>query len=216
MRKLMWFAVGFTLAALIGMYGLWGSAYFPAAGVAALVLAVCIWLHQRKGKLRIAVAIALGCTVGFGWMFLFDSAYLSAPRQVDETYISMTITATDYGEETDYGIRVEGMGKLNGKIYQMQVYLPAGMDISPGDSMTGRFLLRATLPGCSAESKYQTAENIFLTAKISRKPTIVVAQELPWYGYAAMIRQSVRQVLSDCMPEDAAGFSVALLIGDRQ
>lgn len=216
MRKLMWFAVGFTLAAVIGMYCLWGSAYFPAAGVAALVLALGIWLQQRCEKLRMVVAIALGCTVGFVWMFLFDSFYLTLPRQADGKRISMTITATDYSQETDYGFRVEGIGRLNGKLYQMQVYLPGEMEIAPGDSMTGRFLLRATLPGCTGQSTYQTGENIFLTARISRQPTVQTARELPWYGYPAMIRRSIRQVLSDCMPDDAAGFSIALLIGDKQ
>ena len=216
MRKLMWFAIGFTLAAVIGMYCLWGSAYFPAAGVTAVLLAVGIWLRKKYPKVRIAVAILLGCVVGFSWMFLFDAQYLSVPRAADGKHISMTITATDYTETTDYGVRVEGVGKLNGKIYAMQVYLPKDVVLSPGDTVTGRFMLRATLPGCTGASRYSTSNNVFLTAKISRKPTIDPAQELPWYGYPAFVRQTIRETLNRCIAEDAAGFAIALLVGDKQ
>ena len=44
MRKLMWFAAGFGLAALIGMYFLAEAWYFLAAGAAALLLAVALCL----------------------------------------------------------------------------------------------------------------------------------------------------------------------------
>lgn len=216
MRKLMWFAVGFALAAVVGMYCLWGSAYFPAAGIIAVLLAVSIWLQQRFEKLRIAVAIALGCMAGFVWMFLFDSIYLSVPRAADGKYVTMTITATDYCEETDYGVRVEGVGKINGKLYAMQVYLPEGVSLSPGDTATGRFTLRCTLPGCDGASAYQTSEHIFLTAKIGRNPTVVQAENLPWYGYPALIRQSIKEVLNSCISDDASGFAIALLIGDKE
>lgn len=215
MRKIMWFALGFALAAVIGMYCLWGSAYFPAAGVAAFILALSIWLQRKYTKVRIATAIMLGCVVGFCWMFLFDSIYLSVPRAADGKRISMTITATDYSQTTDYGVRTEGIGKLNGKIYKMQLYLPEGTAVSPGDQISGRFLLRATLPGCTGTSGYQSSDHTFLTAKISRQPTIDRVSGLPWYGYPAMIRQNIKQVLQSCMPEKTAGFSIALLIGQK-
>lgn len=215
MRKIMWFALGFALAAVIGMYCLWGSAYFPAAGVAAFLLALSIWLQRKYAKVRIATAIMLGCVVGFCWMFLFDSMYLSVPRAADGKHISMTVTATDYSQTSDYGVRAEGIGKLNGKIYKMQLYMPEGTAVSPGDHISGRFILRATLPGCTGESSYQTSDHTFLTAKISHKPTVEQALSLPWYGYPAMIRQNIQQVLHTCLPDDTAGFAIALLIGQK-
>lgn len=216
MRKLMWFAIGFALAAVIGMYFLWGNAYFPAAGITALVLAAFLLLTRRYEKLRIGVAIVLGCVIGFVWMSLFDALYLSIPRAADGEKLNMTITATDYSEQTDYGTAVEGVGKINGKIYQMHVYLPKDMALSPGDTVTGTFTLRATLPECSGASSYNRADNVFLTARAFLHPTVDPAETLPWYGYPAYVRQTVKAVLNECVPEDAAGFAIALLIGNKE
>lgn len=216
MRKLMWFAIGFALAAVIGMYFLWGNLYFPASGVAAVLLAIFLYLMQRHQKLRIGVGILLGCVVGFVWMSIFDGFYLSVPRAADSLRENMTIVATDYSEKTDYGTSVNGIAKLNEKDYRIRVYLPENMEILPGDQMTGVFSLRATLPGCSNDSTYYAADHIFLTATIHVEPTVEKAEKLPWYGYPAYVRQTIKRTLNEHISADAAGFAVALLIGDKE
>ena len=214
MRKLMWFAIGFALAAAVGLYALQGEWYFLASGVAALPLCLCLWLMRRFPKARIGAVLLLGCIAGFVWLSIFDGAYLSVSRAADEKKMMLTVTATDYSYETDYGSAVEGTCRLNDKIYAIRVYLPKKADIAPGDTLTGRYTLRSTLPGGSSESSYTTSNGTFLTAKISRLPTIVKAEKLPWYGYPAYVRQQIKTVLHSVFPEDAAGFAVALLIGD--
>lgn len=216
MRKLMWFAVGFALAAVIGMYFLWGNAYFPAAGITAVLLSGAIYLTRRYSRLRIGVAILLGCMAGFVWMSIFDTVYLSVPRAADGEKLNMTIIATDYSEQTDYGTALEGVGKINGKIYQMNVYLPKNMEVAPGDTVTGIFTLRATLPQCSGDSNYNRADGVFLTAKTSLVPEVDCVEKLPWYGYPAYVRQTVKEILNSCVSDDAAGFAIALLIGDKE
>lgn len=216
MRKLMWFAVGFTISAIVGMYFLWADAYFPAAGITAVLLAVAIYLTRRFSKIRIGVAVLLGCLVGFVWMSIFDAVYLSVPRAADGAKMNMTITAIDYSEKTDYGTVVDGVGKINGKMYRMNVYLSKDMEVAPGDTLTGRFKLRSTLPQCSGDSGYNRADHVFLTAKAFLSPTVDRGEKLPWYGYPAYVRQEVKAVLNKCLPEDAAGFAIALLIGDKE
>lgn len=99
MRKLMWFSVGFALAAFVGMYFLTAMWYFAAAGVAALLLAVFLCLRHRFESLRIGVAVALGCVIGFTWISLFDALYLSTVRAADGETLKMTLVATDYAQD---------------------------------------------------------------------------------------------------------------------
>ena len=210
----MWFAIGFSLASAVGMYLLQGYWYLAASGVAALVLAVCLGLMLRFRKLRIVAVCLLGCVVGFVWLSFFETAYLSVPREVDETRMVLTLTATDFSYETDYGCTVEGIGQLNGKPYTIRIYLPKKADISPGDTLTARFLLRCTLPGGSAHSPYHSSDGVFLSAKAFRMPDIVKAEQMPWYGYPAWMRQIIKAKLAEVFPVDTSGFAIALFIGD--
>ena len=210
----MWFAIGFALASAVGMYFLQGYWYLAASGIAALLLAVCLGLMLRFPKLRIGAVCLLGCVVGFIWLSFFEETYLSIPREVDEKRVVLTLTATDYSYETDYGCVVEGIGLLNSKPYTMRIYLPKKAEIAPGDTLTARFLLRCTLPGGSAESSYYSSDGIFFSAKAFRTPDIVKANQLPWYGYPAWMRQTIKNKLIEVFPVDASGFAIALLIGD--
>ena len=214
MRKLMWLAIGFFMAAAIGMYFLQGGWYFAAAGAAALLLAVCLFMLKRIPGFRVAVACLLGCLIGFVWLSVYDSVYLSVPRAADEDRFVLTLTATDYSYESDYGCVVEGIGRLNNQLYRMRIYLPQNAEITPGDMLTARYLLRSTLPGGSADSSYHSSDGTFFTAKAFRMPDIVKAEKLPWYGYPAFVRQAIKSTLNQVFPSDTAGFAIALLIGD--
>lgn len=214
MRKLMWVAIGFVIAAAIGMYLLQGEWYFAASGCAALILATVIFLMQRFPKMKLLAFCIFGCVIGFLWLSIFESAYLSIPRAADEKRVELTITATDYSVQSDYGYMVDGIGYINNRPYRMRIYLPKEVEIAPGDTLTARYLIRSTLPGGSAEAVYHASDGMFLTGKAFRTPNLVKADKLPWYGYPAMIRQTIRNVLHQIFPEDSAGFAVALLIGD--
>ena len=210
----MWVAIGFVIAAAIGMYLLQGEWYFAASGCAALIFAGVIVLMQRIPKMKLLAFCIFGCVIGFLWLSVFESAYLSVPRAADEQRIVLTITATDYSVQSDYGYTVDGIGRINNRPYRMRIYLPKEVDIAPGDTLTARYLIRSTLPGGSAEAVYHASDGMFLTGKAFRTPDLVKADKLPWYGYSALIRQTIRHVLHQIFPEDAAGFAVALLIGD--
>lgn len=216
MRKLMWFCVGFAAAVLTGIYCLSADTMLLAAAIGAVGLAAAIVAMRKYAKLRICTAILLGCVVGFTWTAVFDAAYLSVPHAADGQTLTMTLTATDYSEQTDYGVAVQGIGKLNGKIYRVRVYLPSQASVSPGDRLTGDFRLKTTLPSETDDSTYYAAKGIFLTARSSVLPSSEKADKLPWYGYPAYVRRTVKSVLSEVLPEDTVGFAVALLIGDKE
>ncbi len=214
MRKLLWFSVGVALAAIVGAYGLQGYWYLFASGICALLLGLFLFLSARFRKLRACVAIMFGCLLAFTWMSIIDFHYLSVPRNADEKRVILTLTATDYSRETEYGSAVDAVGKLNGKTYKISVYLPQNAGIQPGDKLTGRFLLRSTLPGCTGESQYSYSRGIFLSAKMNRMPAVDKAEQLPWYGYPAEVRQNIKIIINSIFPGDTAGFALALLIGD--
>ncbi len=216
MRKLLWFTIGIAAAAAVGMYGMQGQWYFLASGIAALLFGAFLLLMQRFEKLRIVTALLLGCTFGFLWMSLVDGLYLSIPRAADEKRVILTVTATDYSRQTEYGTVVEGVGKLNDRYYLLSLSLPEDAEVAPGDRLTGRFLLRATLPGCTGELQHYYSRGIFVTGKMSRMPQIDKAQKLPWYGYPALARQSIKTLICDIFPQDTAAFATALLIGDTE
>ena len=214
MRKLMWVAIGFAVASAIGMYLLHGSWILAASGLSSLLLAVTILLLNRLPKLRVISICLFCCVIGFGWLFIFEETYLNIPRATDDQRYVLTLIVTDYSKESDYGCVVSGIGRLNNKAYRMQIYLPKQADLSPGDTITARYQLRSTLPGGSAESSYFTSKGIFFTAKAFRTPDIVTADSLPWYGYPALVRESIKNTLRTVFPSDTAGFATALFIGD--
>ena len=121
MRKLMWFTVGFTVACAAGVYflsGLWllWISLFCLIGFAAM-----LFMHTKYAK--ITAAVLLGCMVGFAWLWGFDGIYLAPARNVDGETIEMSITASDYSYETNYGQAFDGHTELHGKSYSVKCYL---------------------------------------------------------------------------------------------
>lgn len=214
MRKLMWFSAGFALATIIGLCFLSGSWYFLASGVAALLLCLSIILLKRFPKSRVFAGILFGLFLGFLWMTMFEHHYLSIPRTADGKKMVLTLTATDYSEDTKYGSVVDGIGKINDRNYKIRIYLPKDADIHPGDTLTGSFTLRSTLAGCTGESQFQFSRGIFFTAKTNRMPTVTKADRVPWFAYPATVRQQIINAINSTFPEDTAGFALALLIVD--
>lgn len=210
----MWLAMGFCASTLVGTYLLPVDWYFLGAGVCALALAVCLAWMLRYRKARFAAMVLLGCGIGFLWQTGFDAIYLSPVRAADEQKLSITISTTDYSEETDYGAVVEGVTKLNGRIYRLTAYLPEDTVVSPGDTLSGTFLLRGTLPDCSRDSLYHCGYRTFLLAYASGNLTVREAESLPLFGYPAVIRRQVTDRIDRVFSADTAPFARALLLGD--
>ncbi len=214
MRILMWFALGFAGAALTGTYLLPADWYFAAAGVCALALALCLGLLLRFPKARIAAMVIFGCGIGFVWQFCFEAAYLAPVRAADTQELFLSVSAVNYSEQTDYGGAAEGIVRLNGKPYKARIYLPEGTEVSPGDTLSGSFVLRGTLPGCSRDSAYYRGYGIFLLAYAHGTPTVSHGERLPLYGYPANIRRHVTDWINQIFHGDTAAFARALLLGD--
>ncbi len=213
MRKLMWFSLGFGTACAACAY------LFPAKAIpvciAVLVLAcIGVWFacHQYDGNKRI-LYVLIGLLTALSWFFVYDLVYLKDARSVDGKTRSVTMTATDYGEDTDYGTAVDVTAQVAGKRYQVRAYLHTFAAISPGDSVRGSFLFRYTAPGGTSESTYNGGKGTFLLAYAENEVTVSPAEEQSFRYFASHLRRNILNMIETIFAEDAAPFAKALLLG---
>ena len=64
LRKLMWFAIGFTIACALGAYFLSGIGLLIAAVISALASIFCLTKGREKTLYKIIATGLLGCFVG--------------------------------------------------------------------------------------------------------------------------------------------------------
>ena len=210
MRKLMWFAVGFAAACAAGIYALSGM-WFGLVGMFCLLGCIALLFVQTKPAKIVAIVLA-GCVIGFAWLWGYDAFYLSTAKDHDGENIPLTIAATDYSYETDYGIAFDGRTELDGKTYRVRCYLNTKEAVIPGEQVTGDFSLRYTAGGLR-ESTYHEGKGIFLLAYQNEAPIRENGQVRIW-DYPSVWRQRILALLDAAFPADTACFVKALLIGD--
>lgn len=208
MRKLMWFTIGFTAACAAGVYcgiGIW----LALIGAVVALPLVCL----KSAPCKVAATVLLGLTVGSVWLFSYDRVYLQTAKLCDGQTIETTAIVSDYSFQTDYGVAVDGELILNGKTFNVRLYLEESVDLSPGDRISGKFRLRATTPDSLQGSTYHQGEGVFLLAYVTDAKMESVS-ETPTEYLAAVIRRKITAILDRAFPEDTRGFARALLLGD--
>ncbi len=211
MRKLMWTALGFTAACALCAYALpleLAGCLFPAAAAVSLVLFLC---GRKSGLVCRAALILLGLGLGFGWYGLYDGLYLSPAASLDGKTQPLAIRTTDFSYDTAYGVAVDGRTRLEGKPYQIRVYLNRQEPVEPGWEITGSFRLRMTSEG---EMTYHASKGIFLLAYQQGDAAVVPGEESSWLEKTACFRQALRHRIKGSFPGDTASFAMALLLGD--
>ena len=215
MRKLLWFAVGFTAACVFGAY--FYVPYLVTAAVIALLLCGTLLIGMRFYRpLRIGAAILLGIAVGLGWFALYDSLYLGNARLQDGQTANLTIVARDYSFDTGYGCGFDGEVTIDGKQYTVRGYLNTKETIVPGDLITGDFSFRLTTNGGGESPTYHQGKGIFLIVYQESESVEIAEGDSPsWRNLPAIWRNKLISIIETALPGDAAGFAKALLLGDR-
>lgn len=212
MRKLMWFAIGFTAAAALCAYALLGIAAIYIALISALL---CIGLfHSEKNISAVAAVVLLGFAAGMVYYWGYDSTVLSSARACDGKSEWIKLEAADYSFETGYGTAVDGKARLDGKQYRIRLYMDGQQTVRPGDILTGRVTLRYTAQGGLETATYHRGEGIFLLAFSEATMKLQEAPQLPGKYFAAWLRKSIADRLDAIFPGDTASFTKALLLGD--
>ena len=211
MRKLMWFAVGFTAACAAGVY-LQMNVFCMALGLLCLLGFVGSFFFESKPA-KFVARILLGIVIGLVWICGFSGLYLSAAKNHDGETLPVTIIASDYSYTPNYGQAFDGYVDLDGKHYQVRCYLNENHKIAPGQTVTGEFRLRFTGAGGEQEATHHQGKGIFLLA--TQKSEVQIAEgRIRIVDYPVLWRQKITQRITEIFPSDGAGFARALLLGD--
>lgn len=213
MRRLMWFTIGFAAACGLRVWVLPETWMLPEM----LILIGCIIAFPFDRKFvfcRAAGIVCLGAVLGFGWFSGFSRHYLDRLMPLHETEQSICIEASDYSFDTGYGIGVDGKVSLGGKTYRIRAYINEQTELKPGDTVTGTFRLRVSVPTEESDGTYHAGMGVFLLAYQDSEIAVSAAQELSARHYPAVLSRKIGETLRSCFPEDTAAFAKALLLGD--
>ena len=214
MRRLLWFSVGFAAACLAGavFYGAW---LIFGAAITLLAAGILTAVHKKYGHCMLPILILLGMATGLCWFGAYDSLFVTVPRAADGQSLNVSIEATEYSYQTDYGSAVEGNVEINGKTYRVKAYLRSKEQVSPGDSVNGTFRFRLTTAGGMEKPTTHRTEGIFLLAYPIGTAELHHADEISWRHYPAQWRYQLLERMKEIMPGDAGAFASALLLGER-
>lgn len=209
MRYLMLFTIGFVTATLAGCYlpdYLW--IFFAAV---CLLGGVCLLL-LRKFR-RQTFLLMVGALIGILWFAAFSIFALSAPKALDATTRNVTMIASDFSYETEYGIAVDGKLSFEGRDYSVKIYLNTTKHVLPGDVISGQFRLRYT-GGGAQPATYHIGNGMFLLAYPEGDPVVFQADDGGFRYLPVRLRHWTLQLIDEIFPEDTAGFARSLLLGD--
>lgn len=210
MRRLVWFSLGFGAACCLCAYALTGNIQIALAAAAGGLALLTVIAGRRYSIFRRLAAALLGLAAGMSWFSLYDGFYLNAATEIDGKTMNAVIRASDYSYETAYGIGVDGSVQLEGKMYRLRAYLDGDEALEPGDIVSGQFRFRATTPRDSRT--YHAGNGIFLLAYQVDEASVEAGSS--WRDFPARLRRGIRDTLQSCIPQDAASFARALLLGD--
>ena len=205
MRKLMWFAVGFTAACAGGAYlkyGVW-------IALAVIFLFLLILSEYRRQMF----CILLGCAIGLGWFLGFDWMYLAPARNVDGKVLNLDITASDYSRTGEYGEICLGKTEINGRSYDVQFYLNEDISLEPGDRVTGNFVLRYA-GGGKENATYHRGNGIFILCYPKGDSILSPLIEPVEKYFVKNLRYEILSLADKTFPTDTRSFVRALLLGD--
>ena len=213
MRTLVYISLGFAAACGSCAWFL-PEKYRLAAAVGALVASLIAVLVSRKGKGFLSLALVLlGCGGGLLWFMRYEGHFFDPVRAMDGSEAVYSVRASDFGTETEYGMRIDGTMVISGRTYRVRLYLNERISVFPGDLITGRIRLRLTVPEAMEESAYDQGNGVFLLA-YQRGDVTAEPYDVRWYDRISLLRSWLHRVLEESFPADTAPFAAALLLGD--
>ena len=214
MRKLMWFTVGFGISCVLFAWLLPTFLLFYAAIGAAALAGLSALLTVKWKSLRIIAVSAFGCAAGLLWCMLFFGQYLAYPSSLDGTEQFLAATVTDHSYETGYGLGVDAVTILDGKPYQIRMYLEDTDPLQPGDKVEGLFQSRLTTPQSQKGATYHQGKGIYVMAYQRQDVVISRTESVPTWAFASSLRKAIQTILETSFSNDTAAFAKGLLLGD--
>lgn len=212
MRRLCFFAGGFTLAAAA-----YASALVPAAWpVCAALFALCAGLYALKNRYaRRAAICVLGLLAGLGWCRGYEALLLRPFAAHSGQTIPITAQVRTWPEQTAYASAVTVRLELDGRTCPAILYYDeASRPPQPGDIVACRAALTAAQVKLARGSAYAISGGVRMTcsARETLQVTDGAADVTLW---PAKLAGRLRQAVADAFAPDTAGYVQALLLGDR-
>lgn len=214
MRRLMRFTIGFAAACALGVGLLWQKCLVPLTLYALFAGSLCVVMRRRDPIFRTPALFLLGMGIGFGWLSLYRAVYLSPLEALDGETVHLSVTATDFSEQTDYGYTVDAVAELEGKIYSLRVFQSGDQPLAPGMVLNGDFRLRLTTPAGQKDSSYYRGSGCFVVATQKGEATYSQSGRSSIWFLPARAGRAAREHIQRFFPADAAPFAKALLLGD--
>lgn len=207
----MWFTIGFGGACAFGAY-CYVPWMLPVALLFVLLSVLFGVLTKKKLQLRIGCAVCLGIAAGLAFFWGYNEVLLQNARAVDGKTERVSIEVTDYSYATQHGCGFDGRVTLEGKTYNVRVYLNKYERLEPGHRVRGNFRFQVTFDDAQLT---KAGNGIFLIAKQDGNFVPQKYWTEGWIHAPAIWRQSIIDKITDTFPEDTQGFARALLLGDR-
>ena len=205
MRILLWVTAGFGAAMAMNAYEILPVSWYPAV----LILGFFLYRIPKRRKLA---CICGGMGLGFLWFSLWTALYLQPIEKLDGVtrHLSVAVTRTEVLESG--ACRGEGWTLLGGRPYRIRILLK-DQKPEPGDVVEGMVSLRFVKAQGSYRGHGSQTPGGFLAGtaqgELELKPDGAKA-----LSYAGRLRRSILTRLDRAIPEDAAPFAKALLLGD--
>lgn len=210
MRKLAIFCTFFACAAAVYIWML-SPQMAAVCGAALLLCAVILLLFPGKTVKRCRIA-AFGAALGLLWTWGYELRQIRPLQACVGENVTLTCTVISEAESTDHGCRVTARLE-KGRIL---LYLDcAAEEISLGDRLKLQADVIDVSEGTAEGNLYYQSKDISLLGLQQGRLLVTKAGKLPLPAYPAYAAELLRQKIRDIFPDDAQGFALALLTGDR-
>lgn len=208
MRILLTFSVAFAAATLFALMVL-PQVVALILGVILGILALSFLLRKRITRTAI---LTLGVAAGLLWCAGYQILFIQPARSLSGETITISGTATDYSEETSWGICVDAKITVGKRKVSSKVWLYTQQALAPGDEFT----VEAELTDAKQDGNYYYwADGIYLLSYGKGEPEIVAKTHVPLRYFPRRIAHCLKETLNACVPADTLGYAVALSTGDR-
>lgn len=213
MRKLLFFTLGFAAGIFACITVLWDERLLL---IAALVFVLSCFAHllQKRFYFKVFGTLLFGLAAGCICIFFWKQFYWNGLYDLDGQTVSAKIDTVSYSEKSLYGYQAGGYVWLNHRPYKAIVYLNDDPGIAPGDTLTGTFRFRTTIPNGLKDSEYYQSNGIMLLASAKKDVVVRKAEYTPWYCIPQVIAKAVEGMMESVFPEDVQPFAKALMLGD--
>lgn len=213
MRKLLWFAIGFSASMFLALR-IFPSLASIAWGFLFISLSIALVVLWDTPLFKRIALVFLGAALGFSWLWVYNTVWLRPISLLQDHSVKTVVTASEYTRDLNYGSSVDGTIVLEEGTYKIRVYLDDHLDLAPGDRIYGNFRLRYTADFQEQEFTISAGYGVYLLGYPEGEVEVLHTQNRELRFLPARMARAITDILRCCFPEDTRPFAQALLLGD--